>query len=59
MSNRPRDAIKWDRPVQVMVSEETQSKLKMLSRKAETTISGLCREILDDHVSQDSTSKSC
>ena len=59
MSNRPRDAIKWDKPVQVMVSEETQSKLKVLSRKAETTISGLCREILDDHVSHDSTSKSC
>ena len=59
MSNRPRNAIKWDRPVQVMVSEETQSKLKVLSRKAETTISGLCREILDDHVSHDSTSKSC
>ena len=59
MSNRPRDAIKWDKPVQVMVSEETQSKLKVLSRKAETTISGLCREILDSHVSEDSTSKSC
>ena len=59
MSNRPRDAIKWDKPVQVMESEETQSKLKVLSRKAETTISGLCREILDSHVSEDSTSKSC
>ena len=59
MSNRPRDSIKWDKPVQVMVSEETQSKLKVLSRKAETTISGLCREILDSHVSEDSTSKSC
>ena len=59
MSNRPRDCIKWDRPVQVMVSEETQSKLKVLSRKAETTISGLCREILDDHVKEDQTSKSC
>ena len=59
MSNRPRDAIKWDKPVQVMVSEETQSKLKVLSRKAETTISGLCREILDSHVSESSTSTSC
>jgi predicted DNA-binding protein len=42
-----------------MVSEETQTKLKTLSRQAGTTISGLCREILDDHVNHDSTSKSC
>ena len=59
MSNRPRDAIKWDKPVQAMVSEETQAKLKILSKEAGTTVSGLCREILNDHVSHDSTSKSC
>ena len=59
MSNRPRDAIKWNRPIQAMVSEETQTKLKVLSRQAGTTISGLCREILDDHVKEDQTSKSC
>ena len=59
MSNRPRNAIKWDRPVQVMVSDYTANSLKAMSKEAGTTISGLCREILDDHVSQDSTSKSC
>ena len=59
MSNRPRDAVKWSKPIQAMVSEETQSKLKVLSREAGTTVSGLCREILDSHVSDDSTSKSC
>ena len=59
MSNRPRDAVKWSKPIQAMVSAETQSRLKVLSKEAKTTISGLCRQILDDHVSQDSTSKSC
>ena len=59
MSNRPRDCIKWDCAVQSMVSQTTKEKLKVLSEEAGTTISGLCREILDDHVQNDQTSKSC
>ena len=42
-----------------MVSQTTKEKLKVLSEEAGTTISGLCREILDDHVKEDQTSKSC
>ena len=59
MSNRPRDAIKWNRPIQAMVSEETQAKLKILSKKADTTVSGLCREILDSHVEEIPLSEIC
>ena len=59
MSNRPRDAIKWNKPIQAMVSEETQAKLKILSKEAGTTVSGLCREILDSHVEQKPLSKIC
>lgn len=63
MSNRPRDAEKWSACLQVMVSENTQIKLKELSREAETTISGLCRKILDEHVQpnwkKNQTSRSC
>ena len=59
MSNRPRDAIKWDRPVQVMVSDYTANKLKALSQEKRTTMSGLCREILDDYTNTDQASESC
>ena len=59
MSNRPRNAVKWSEAVQAMVSQTTKEKLKVLSEEAGTTISGLCREILDDHVKEDQTSKSC
>jgi predicted DNA-binding protein len=51
--------VKWSKPIQAMVSEETQTKLKLLSKQAGTTVSGLCREILDNHVEEKPLSKIC
>ena len=46
MSNRPRDAIKWDQTIQVSVSSETKEKVRFLANQSDKSLSNVARELL-------------
>ena len=46
MSNRPRDAIKWDQTIQVSVSSETKDKIRFLANQSDKSLSNVARELL-------------
>ena len=46
MSNRPRDAIKWDQTIQVSVSGETKDKIRFLANQSDKSLSNVARELL-------------
>ena len=46
MSNRPRDAIKWDQTIQVSVSGETKDKIRFLATESNRSLSNVARELL-------------
>lgn len=46
MSNRPRDAIKWDQTIQVSVSGETKDKIRFLASQSNKSLSNVARELL-------------
>jgi predicted transcriptional regulator len=46
MSNRPRDAIKWDQTIQVSVSSETKDKVRFLANQSDKSLSNVARELL-------------
>ena len=46
MSNRPRDAVKWDQTIQVSVSSETKDKIRFLANQSDKSLSNVARELL-------------
>ena len=46
MSNRPRNAVKWDQTIQVSVSSETKDKIRFLANQSDKSLSNVARELL-------------
>ena len=57
MANRPSTALVWKNRVQVRVSEDTNDHLRWLSREANTTLSSMCRIILQQALESEDAHK--